>query len=441
VRGTATGLIGRGLGLLVAVVSVPLTVRYLGAERYGVWVTISSFLAFLSFTDFGLANSLTNALGKAYGEDRRELARSYVSSAFWILCLIALGLIVAGSIVAPHLTALVFPRAQSALVEKEITPALIIAFVIFALNFPLLITSRVLAAHQENALANLWSMAGGLANLTAILLVIEFQGGLLWLVLGCSGFGLVTNIVCAIWLFGFRKPWLRPHFAALDPAVMKDLFSTGWKFLVIGAGWMINSQTDNFIIAHYLGACQVTPYNVTFQLFANATLLQTLLMPSLWPAYTEAYARKDFVWIRRSFRLNFITTLVSAGFIVLILIACGLPVIRIWAGPAAVPPFALLIWMGLWNIMLSNLYAFGCLLNAIGRLRTMMVCSTVTAVMNIFLSILLVRRFGICGVIAGTVVAFLIADYLPIGARIFFLFREFRTQRPQADDNRVLSIT
>lgn len=82
-RGTVTGLIGSGLGLIVGVVSVPLTVRYLGAERYGVWVTTSSFLEFLSFTDFGLAHSLTNALGKAYGEDRRELARSFISSAIF----------------------------------------------------------------------------------------------------------------------------------------------------------------------------------------------------------------------------------------------------------------------------------------------------------------------------------------------------------------------
>jgi len=434
VRGAATALVGRGLALVVGIVSVPLTVGYLGGERYGVWVTISGFLAFLSFADFGVANSLTNALGKAYGDGQREVARRYVSSAFCLLCVIALVLLTVGSVFVPHLPALSFPHAQSGLVRKEIAPALMIAFTIFALNFPLLVTNRVLAAYQESALANLWAMAGNGANLVAILVVIWCRGGLPWLVFGCAGLGLLTNLTCTFWLFAFWKPWLRPNRAALDSAVTTDLFSNGWKFLVVGVGWMINSQTDNLIIAHYLGASQVTPYSVTFQLFANATLLQTLLMPSLWPAYTEAYARKDFVWIRRTFRSNFIITLVSTGLFVLVLIPFGTTIIRVWAGTTAVPPFALLLWMGLWSIMLSNLYAFGCLLNALGRLRTMMVCSTLTAVINVFLSILLVRRFGICGVIAATVIAFLIADYLPIGTRILFLLHEFGADEPRVVD-------
>ena len=32
---------------------------------------------------------------------------------------------------------------------------------------------------------------------------------------------------------------------------MKTLFSDGWKFSIIGVGWMINWQTDNLVIAHY----------------------------------------------------------------------------------------------------------------------------------------------------------------------------------------------
>ena len=99
VRGAASAIAARALALLVGIISVPLMVGYLGSERYGVWVTISTFLAFLSFTDFGLANSLTNALGKAYGENEREIARRYVSSSFATLSLIALLLLFGAAVV------------------------------------------------------------------------------------------------------------------------------------------------------------------------------------------------------------------------------------------------------------------------------------------------------------------------------------------------------
>ena len=154
--------------------------------------------------------------------------------------------------------------------------------------------------------------------------------------------------------------------------------------------------------------------------------VQILVMPSLWPAYTEAFARNAFVWIRRAFRSNIRLSFLSAGFIVLIFVCFGQQIIRVWAGEAAVPPFALLVWMGIWNLMLAQLYAFGCLLNAIARLRIRIVCGLITAVLNIALSIVLARRFGIVGVTVATVIAFLVADYLPISLYVRSLFREFR---------------
>ncbi len=145
--------LARGLGFVISIVSVPLTVGYLGAERYGAWVVIGTVMAFLTFTDFGLTNSLTNALGKAYGEDDRESARRHISTAFTVLSMIGLLLIAIGTFFVPRAADFLFPRVHADLRHAEIAPALFIALCIFALNFPLLVTQRVLAAYQENAIS------------------------------------------------------------------------------------------------------------------------------------------------------------------------------------------------------------------------------------------------------------------------------------------------
>ena len=68
----STSYIAKVLTLLMGFVSVPLTVDYLGAERYGVWLTISSLLLWVALTDFGLAgNALVNVLSEAVGHDDR----------------------------------------------------------------------------------------------------------------------------------------------------------------------------------------------------------------------------------------------------------------------------------------------------------------------------------------------------------------------------------
>ena len=412
-QGTASGLAGRILVIIVSVISVPLTIGYLGSERYGAWVTIVSVLTLLSITDFGLAASLTNALGKAQAENAHDVGRRYVSSALFMLSSIALIILIFGSAFAPRITSFLFPHLQSPLARAEIVPAMTIALSIFALNLPLLIPARILAAHQESALANLWNMAGSLGNLVALLGVIWFRGGLPWLVFGCFGFGLLTNITCAAWLFAFHKPWLSPKFLAIDPAFAKTLFGDGWKFFVIGIGWMINWQTDNMVIAHFLGAAQVTPYAVTFSLFALATGLQTLAYPSLWPAYTEAFAQRDFEWIRQTVRSNFKFSFLSTLAVVGLLSIFAGDIIRFWAGAVAVPPFSVIVWMALWRLMLATLLVGSCLLNATGHLKGMTIYGTITALLNLTLSILLARKYGITGVIAGTVIAYAVANYIP----------------------------
>ena len=403
----------RVLAICVSVISVPLTIGYLGKERYGAWVTIVSVVTFLSITDFGLAGSLTNAIGKAQAGEDHARGQRLVSSALLMLSLIASVILIAAVVLAPRIAALLFPNLQSPVARAEIVPAVMIALSIFALNLPLFVSSRVLAAHQESALANVWNIAASFGNLAALLLVIWFRGGLPWLVFGCFGFGLASNIACAVWLFGIHKPWLRPSLASVDLAFVKILFSDGWKFFVIGIGWMVNWQTDNMVIAHFLGAAQVTPYAVTFSLFAIATGLQTLAYPNLWPAYTEAHAQGDYEWIRKTLRSNFKFSFFTATAIVVFLTIFGGEIIRLWAGAAAVPPFSVIVWMALWRLMLSTLLVGSCLLNATGHLKGMTIYGTATAVLNLALSILLAKIYGITGVIAATVIAFAVANYLP----------------------------
>jgi O-antigen/teichoic acid export membrane protein len=426
VRGTAAALVARGIGSLTGIITVPLTVRYLGAERYGAWMTISSVLVFLGFGDFGLASSLTNALGRAFGEDNRESARRFVTTTLAALSVVAILFVLAGITFAAPLARAMFPNVDESLLRGEIVPALIIALSIFALNFPLLVTNRVLAAYQENATANLWIMASGVANLIGILIVIWFRGALPLLVLGSAGAGMLVNGVSSIWLFGWHKPWLAPARFAADLKFARELFSTSWKFFIANTAWLVNSQTDNIIIAHYLGPSQVTPYSVAFRLFAYTTLIQGLIVPTIWPAYTEAAVRKDFDWIRGAFRKNVKFASLIVVPLVAILVIFGQQLIKLWAGANAVPPFPVMIWMAVWNIMLSYLFVSGALLQAIDKITGLTIYGILTAILNVGLSIILVKMYGISGVIAATVIAYMIGSYIPTVLQVRTVLRNFQ---------------
>ena len=55
----------------LTLVSLPLAVRYLGAERYGVWATITTTVVWINLLDLGIANTLTNSISRAYALERQ----------------------------------------------------------------------------------------------------------------------------------------------------------------------------------------------------------------------------------------------------------------------------------------------------------------------------------------------------------------------------------
>jgi O-antigen/teichoic acid export membrane protein len=89
-----SGWTARVVGLAVNLVSVPLAARYLGAERYGVWVVASTLIGVVTLLDFGLGNHLTTTLAHALAREDRAAARTDVATIFGLsFALMALGLV------------------------------------------------------------------------------------------------------------------------------------------------------------------------------------------------------------------------------------------------------------------------------------------------------------------------------------------------------------
>jgi len=413
VRGMSSGLVARGIAFVVSFFSVPLTVRYLGGERYGAWVTISTAMAWIALADFGLSSSLTNAVSEGYASDNHELAGDYVAAAFWSLAAVAL-----------LLSALFFPlwrivpwqrvfNVESLQARAEIGPAVAIAFAVFVLNFPFSIIAKIYGAYQEVTQANIWNTAGNVLSLAALVVATQLKGGLAALVIAVSGSVLFINVISAGWLFGWSKPWLFPNPVRVSWSAVKKLTSLGGMFFLIQMAALVLFQTDNLIIAHYLGAAAVTPYSVTWRLFTYTIIFQILAGPSYWPAYAEAFARGDKAWVRRSFPTNFKITVASTLALALPLVFFGQWIIRKWAGSVAVPSSSLLLWMGVWSVIYGAMSSQSCLLASAGRIKVQAIYSSVAAAVNLILSIILVKRLGLTGVIMGTIGAFLICVVVP----------------------------
>jgi O-antigen/teichoic acid export membrane protein len=142
-------VVARGVTILTALVSVPLTVKYLGTERYGMWMTASSVIALLGFADFGMGNGLLNAVSEAHGKDDRKTAHMYVSSAFFMLLGVAAMIL---CLFALSYSFISWPRVfnvTSELAAQEAGPAMAVFVASLAMNMPLGVAQRVQMGYQE----------------------------------------------------------------------------------------------------------------------------------------------------------------------------------------------------------------------------------------------------------------------------------------------------
>jgi O-antigen/teichoic acid export membrane protein len=413
-RGASTALAARGVALLTGLVMVPLTIGYLGSERYGAWVTISSTLSWLYVADLGLGNGLTSALSEAYGQRRADLAQHHVATAFWILAGIAAvcGLLFAA--IFPHLDWAAVLNVHTPEARAEVAGAVAVAVALYLAAFPLGVIDRVYAAFQEGAIANLWSALASLAALGAVAFTTRTAGGMVALVLALSGGRLAVQLASGAWLFRRDHPELRPAPSAFQPGSLSRLTNTGGLFFIIQMAGLILFNTDNLIIAQVLGAERVTPYAVTWALFTLPSMAFTLAFPYLWPAYAEAFARKDSAWIRRTFRKSVVVSLTVGLALAVPLVVFGRPLIGIWAGKSAVPPFSLLVWMGIWSLIVAGINPVACLLNSAGHVKGQAIFASLSTAVNVGLSVYWARRYGISGVIAATVVSYLVVAAIPV---------------------------
>lgn len=403
----------RGVAILTTLVSVPLTLNYLGPERYGLWMIISSFIAFLGLSNFGLGAGLRNALAEAHGQEDRETAAQYVSGAFGMLAGISLLLALIFGLLYPFIP---WPRlfnVTSAQAIAEAGPAVLVFFFCFLLKQFLSLIDNIQIGYQEGYKNSLWVGLGNVLGLAGVLTAIYLKAGLPWLVLAMAGGPLLGALLNGFFLFSYERPWLLPRWAKPSPAALKKVTHIGMLFFVLQIANILGNESNNLVLAQMLGAATVTQFNVPMKLFYFTPFILSFFLDPLWPAYGEALARRDVAWIKKTFVRSIILALSVNLPATVLLVAFAPKILYFWVGDKVTPSFSLLAGLGIWTVLNSALGPLAMLLNGTNAINFQMICWLLNGVVNLALSITLVHFIGISGVIFGSVISFILCVLIP----------------------------
>ena len=405
--------LARGLSVVSAIVSIPLTLHYLGPERFGIWMVISSFAILFSFADLGIGNGIVTAVASANGSGNRGAMRPIISSGYFLLMAIAaLIMILLASSYRFFAWSSVF-NVHTELAKSEAGLALPIFIVCFSLTIPASLVQRIQTGLQQGFHASLWQGLGSILGLCGILGTTHFDGGLHWLVLSLFGAPLLTAILNNLIFFGKQRRDLVPRRSDISLTTSIEIARLSAMFFVLQLGVGVFYGTDSIVISHLLGPASVGAYAVPERMFSIVSTLLALAIMPLWPAYAEASARGDHDWVRRTFLRSMIVSVLGALVASTLLVLFGRLLLQLWVGNIPAPSLPLLVGFAVWKTIEAAGNTMSMYLNGAKAITIQLVTIAATAISAVVLKITLVPTFGIAGAVWSTILPYALITLIP----------------------------
>ncbi len=414
----ASAAISKVVSVGTSIISIPLTMHYLGPERFGLWMTINSIVIVLSFADFGIGNGLLNAISDANGKDDQDAMRRYISSAYVVLGAMSVLIILVFQVVYPFLSLEKLFNLKNPVAIQEVGAAVAVFVIILALNISASIIQRVQLGLQLGFQSNLWQIAAGLLTLIAIILFIQLQLGLPWLVGALVGVPLLVAILNGLLFFLFFRKDLKPRLLLVTPAAIRKIVKTGLFFFMLQITASVAFGSDNIIIAKMLGAEAVGHYAVPEKLFSIIPMALGMVLMPLWPAYGEAIGRGDGAWVQKILKKSMMLAIVFSTFSAIAVILSAGYLLELWVGATVNPSLMLLIGFGVWKICEACGNAISMLLNGGNIVGFQLKLAGLLLVVSVPVKLLMLGEFGLPGVIWATVLSYSVCVLIPL---LFYL--------------------
>ena len=403
-------VISKGLSIFISLLLVRLTINYVNPTNYGIWITLSSIIAWMGFFDIGFGNGLRNKFAEARATGNEIKARIYISTTYAILSIIFSVVWIIFFFVHFFVDwsyVLNAPREMAG----ELSVLAIIVFSYFCLQIVLKTINTILIADQKPARASFLDMIAQILTLIIIYtLTRTTKGSLLNLGLTLGFAPILVMIISSFWFFHLSYKKYAPSIKYVRFSYAKDIMQLGYRFFIISIAAIVLYQTSNIIIAHLFGPELVTPYNIAYKYFGIITMMFGIIIAPFWSAFTEAWAKKDINWIKMIVKkLQYMWIVLTICTILMLSISDY--VYKLWIGSKMVVPFSISIVLAIYVVINVWNTIFSYFINGIGKIQLQLYSAIWCALINIPLAIMLGRSFGISGVILSTVILSLINSF------------------------------
>lgn len=407
-------VLSKGLAMVVMLLSVRLTVPYLGVERFGVWMTVASFAGLLTFLDLGVGNALTNHVAQRAATDNQTLLRQTITGGLAFLGII-------GSVMGAVLWWVAAYLPWETFI-KVIQPDLLIEARLAAMSFALLFgfniftngIQRIFAGLQQAYMGHLVSSLGSLVAGIGLWLAATNQADIPTLLVVMLGSQSGASLLL-LFILIYRRQFGLNGIAKSIKLETPFLFHTGWLFFLLQIGTMAGWGADALIVSSTLGVAQVATLNVTQRLFQFISQPLSIMNAPLWGAYADANSRKDRKFIKRTLKRSMGLTLGIGAILSVCLLFLSDGILRFLTKDTLIVSVSLISIYAIWTILDVASNAFSMFMNGCNIIRPQVLGVAMLILVALPVKLYLASSYGLVAMLVGFVLVYVVNIYVWYG--------------------------
>ncbi|MDE6049026.1 MAG: MATE family efflux transporter [Paramuribaculum sp.] len=412
-KNIGVGIVARCAAILISFFCVPVTLDYLNEYEYGIWLTLNSILSWIFIMDVGINSGLRTKLTEAISGKDFHTAKGYITTAFISLTAIITTVCIIFCSVSPFINWYGLLNVNAASVP-DLGLIMNWCVILVGIGFIFRLVGVVYLSLQLPAVNESLNCISSLISFVLIYLLSKSAtaGSLLYVaVIFTASPAAVYLIACIVTFIQKRHLMPEPRYARRE--YLSPVVSLGFKFFILQITGIVLFMTSNLIISRWFGPEEVTPYGIAFKYTSLLTTSFTILLVPFCSAVTDALAKGDYMWIKKTVkRLNIIW--LWSLFAGIILTVVSPFAYKIWIGSDTGISFYLTCACALYSCIynLTNIYSH--ILAGTGKLTLQVSVAVIQAILFIPLALVMSRSIGVVGVPVALTVILLIGNFIPV---------------------------
>lgn len=283
-------------------------------------MTFVSFYNWFILFDFGIGHGLKNILSEEISLNKNNTIKNYAAAGILSTIFISVIFILIFESLPDNLfNSLFLTNVNSEVVKISLRITFYSCIILFLHNT----LSAMMHAAQKSSNTNHLNLIVNSFLLVTLILLVNYPN------LYHSNFShlkLLSFINLSFYVIGFflitffflyKNKYFIPSLNGLSIFHFRNVLTKGGFFFIIQISVLVLFPIDSFLIGKYVSASAVGEYNVIIKLFGLFIVAASTINQSSWPAITEAYYKKDFLWMKKLFKRFLLINTVFIIFIIL----------------------------------------------------------------------------------------------------------------------------